>query len=365
MQAKYFDGQSSKAHQVSIKETHEGIHITSADLSGEIDTHWHKALIKTESFATGNKVLLVYGDEFPPQRLEITGGLADEFMRSILQHESKIKTFQFMITRMNPVKLVVASLAVIALVIVAYVGFISPYVGEQAVKLLPKSFEEEYGARAYETISTFTDIDEEKSELLMDFYDAVGYSSDYNIRIDYADEGVKNAFAVPGGQMVFYRGLIEEMESWEALAAVMGHELAHVNKRHSFKAVARTLSNFMIISVLTGDVGGVSSVFLENAHTFSEMAYSRSHEKEADLVGLQYMTEQQIDPKGMIELFEILLSEHEIEHEETSKVIEFMSTHPLTQKRIDYIKAEIDKTRDQEDYKENAEAARIFEQLKK
>ncbi len=364
MQAKYFDGQSSKVHQVSIKETDDGIHISSADLSGAIDMHWEKSKINSESFATGNKVLLTYGDEFPPQRLEITGGQADQFMRTVLQNESKIKNFQFMITRMNPVRLVLISLAIIAVVVVAYVAVISPYVGEQAVKILPRSFEEEYGERAYETISTFTDIDEEKSELLMDFYKAVGYSSDYNIRIDYADENVKNAFAIPGGQMVFYKGLIDEMESWEALAAVMGHELAHVNQRHSFKAVARSLSNFMIISVLTGDVGGVSSVLLENAHSFSEMAYSRGHEKEADMVGLQYMSEQHIDPNGMIELFEILLSEHENEHEQASKMIEFMSTHPLTQKRIDYIKEAIAEADSQSNYQDNVEAKRIFELLK-
>ena len=94
MRAIYFDGQSSRANEVQIDDTGDGLKISSADGSERINVFWQKDLIETESFSTGNKVLLSYGD-FPFQRLELTGEGADSFMRDVLQHESLIKQYQF------------------------------------------------------------------------------------------------------------------------------------------------------------------------------------------------------------------------------------------------------------------------------
>jgi len=340
MKAIYFDGKSSKPHKVKVQKTGSGLRIIS-DEEGEFSSvNWSQEGIRTESFSTGNKVLLSFG-EFPYQRLELTGAGVDEFMEDALEHESAVKKYQHKITRTEPIKLVLGSILVLGLVIYSYVFHISPYVGEQAVKLVPKGAEEKIGAAMYNNISYMVvDVDSIKSGLLLDFYNACGFKSDYDIRFDYSKNSMVNAFAVPGGQIVVFEGLVRETECWDELAALMGHELAHVNERHSFKQLARSITSYLLLSVLTGDVAGASGVMLEQANNFNEMANSRKHEKEADLVGLEYLKQNKIRPQAMMDLFYRLMEETGEDEmtEELGTKMEYLSTHPLSSNRMGYIK---------------------------
>lgn len=338
MQAKYFDGKNSKPHIVLVKEIPGGFQIVSFDNSSEISRFWELADIRTESFATGQKILLSYGD-FPHERLELTGEEAQHFMSAVLSNESPIKSYQHKITRANPVTLVLGSLTVLALVIYSYIFHISPYVGAQAVKLIPKAAEAKVGEVMYENMAFSMDIDDEKSALLLDFFKACGFKSEYDIRFDYSESDMVNAFAVPGGQIVVFEGLIRETQNWDELAALMGHELAHVNLRHSFKQLTRSITSYLLLSVLTGDVAGASSVVLENASQIHEMANSRAHEKEADMFGLTYLKESKIRPQAMVDLFTRFeeLTDTDVD-EKVEKSIEYFSTHPLTNKRIEYLR---------------------------
>ncbi len=342
MKAVYFDGKSSKPYLVTVVRSGGGLVISTPE-STEINAFWNSEEIRTESFATGKKVLLSYG-EFPFQRLELTGEGVDVFMKEVLQNESFVKKYQHTITRTSPLKLVFGSIAVLGLVIYSYIFHISPYIGEQAVKLVPLSVETKVGEVMYNNMSYIIDKDDAKSDLLLEFFDACGFQSDYNIRIDYSKNNMVNAFAVPGGQIVVFEGLIRQTECWDELAALMGHELAHVNERHSFKQLARSITGYLLLSVLTGDVAGVSSVILENASAINDMANSRKHEKEADMVGLEYLKQSKIRPQAMIDLFKRLMEESGEEEitEEIGSSLEYLSTHPLTTNRMDYIRDWID-----------------------
>ena len=366
MEAIYFDGQSSKPHSVNLKDQMDVLEVIFKDSESDIQLYWPYQDITVESFSSGKKTLLSYGD-FPQERIEINGDHADMYAKIVLRHASKIKKYEYKITKMEPFKLVITSFIVLAATISFYVFFIAPNVAEQAVKLIPLSVEAKVGEAMYNNMAFMIGVDTSKSRKLESFYQACGFSSNYDIRIDYADNNMVNAFAVPGGQIVVFKGLIKETQQWDELAALMGHELAHVNQRHSFKQIARGVSSYLIISVMTGDVAGASSVILDYAKQIHELANSRAHEREADMIGLNYLKELRIRPLAMRDLMQRLMDSHE----EPSSVaihsnLEYLSTHPLSANRINYIERTVEND-DSFDYKPvNIDLAKsIWQDLKK
>jgi predicted Zn-dependent protease len=103
------------------------------------------------------------------------------------------------------------------------------------------------------------------------------------------------------------------------------------------RLLSRELGNYAVFSAITGDMAGISSVIVESAISLNELVYSRTYEKEADLNGLDMLIERDIEPEAMLRLFERILEENK-ELEEFLKDLELLSTHPLTDNRMDYIK---------------------------
>lgn len=144
-----------------------------------------------------------------------------------------------------------------------------------------------------------------------------------------------NAFALPGGQMFIHTALIHEAESPEQVAGVMAHEMAHVLKRHGLQGMAHTLGLTLLVPLVFGDMGTLSLTLAGAGAHFLNLNFSRSQETEADLLGLEMMQKAQINPQGMVGFFALLSKKHP-EHN-----LEFMSTHPLHQTRIDTLSQEI------------------------
>lgn len=148
-----------------------------------------------------------------------------------------------------------------------------------------------------------------------------------------------NAYAFPGGSIAFTRGILLSMESEDELAAVMGHELGHVNARHT----ASRMSTGMLVNAM---VAGVT-IYMELEHEeYAGLAaglggigaglllarYSRKDERQADSLGMQYMTDSGYNPRGMVDMMDMLRSLHDRQ----PTVIERMfSSHPMSQERYD------------------------------
>ncbi len=176
---------------------------------------------------------------------------------------------------------------VIGLVLFSYVKWISPFVGERAAAFIPVAVENQIGGSSFAQITSLFEMDSSKTEILTEFYQACGFSSDYNIRLHFFDNDMVNAFAVPGGQIAIFQDIVDETECWDELAALIAHEQAHVDQRHSLKIMTQALSSYLVLSLLTGDIGGVSGIVLENVNQFNQLANSREFEKEADVEGLK------------------------------------------------------------------------------
>ncbi|MBE9528773.1 MAG: M48 family metallopeptidase [Proteobacteria bacterium] len=156
----------------------------------------------------------------------------------------------------------------------------------------------------------------------------------YELNVKIVDAPVKNAFALPGGRILLFKGLIESTETPEELAGVLAHEMVHVLKRHSTKGMLRQLSTYMLFSFMTGDVNTIASI----AQNLGNMRYSREFETEADIVGTQLLIASGIDPAGLRDFFG-KLSEDGINNE-TPGPFSYLSTHPVSEQRVDSIAAE-------------------------
>ena len=113
-----------------------------------------------------------------------------------------------------------------------------------------------------------------------------------------------NAFALPGGKIVIHSGLLTRAESWEEVAGVLSHEIAHVTQRHHIRGVISKLGVFTIVSFLIGDGTAVAATISEMGGQLESLAYSRSFEKEADNKGWDFLEQANINPEGMIVFFQ-------------------------------------------------------------
>lgn len=153
------------------------------------------------------------------------------------------------------------------------------------------------------------------------------------------DDPSVNAFSIPGGHVYVNTGLIAQADRADMLAGVMAHEISHVVARHVIKQVEQQQAIGTIGSILLGQNPGALQSILANIVAGGAMArFSRADEKEADDLGLQFMTTAGYDPHGMLDMFEKLLS---LEKGRPGAVDKFFADHPLTQDRINDIRNKI------------------------
>ncbi len=153
----------------------------------------------------------------------------------------------------------------------------------------------------------------------------------------FADDAV-NAFAMPGGKVGFYAGLLDFAESDDELAMVMGHEIAHVNLRHGNERMSQALA--LAAVALGAQIAAkdedrhVQEAILLALGVGSQLGvllpYSRIHEKEADRIGLLYAARAGYDPRAAVAFWERMNSMQDSGH-----IPEFLSTHPSYANRIE------------------------------
>jgi len=146
---------------------------------------------------------------------------------------------------------------------------------------------------------------------------------------------VPNAFALPGGSIFITAGLMRRMTNERQLAAVLGHETAHVAARHSVKQMQKQMGAQLLVEI-AGRAGGAETgqTVADVAKIVASMAtlkYSRDDEYQADAVGVRYTTRAGYNPWGMVELLNVLKS---LSDTEPGTFGEMFQTHPMSSKRI-------------------------------
>ena len=163
---------------------------------------------------------------------------------------------------------------------------------------------------------------------------------EFDVHIIKSD--IQNAYALPGGYIVLYTGLIEHSSSPEQIAGVLAHEMAHVTERHGLIKVMETAGISAIIALFIGDVEGIISLGAQLLSYSTVNSYSRDSETQADEVGCKTMYDANINPTGMIDFFGKLESNDDIESEIIKNMPTWMQSHPKHQERITHIQAILD-----------------------
>lgn len=207
------------------------------------------------------------------------------------------------------------------------ISTIVPWVG---LKLIKPKTETELGEKMYESMMQGESIDRERTKLLQEFAQSMQLSNTYPIKLTVVKNKEVNAYAIPGGNIVVYTGILKAMKSPDELAALLGHETAHINGRHSLKSILRSAATGLIVSVVLNDISGIFSIVVENAEGLRTMHFSRGIEKSADEEGMKMLVKNNIHPLAMKKLMQRLKENSP----EIPEVFSFMLSHPATDERI-------------------------------
>lgn len=188
--------------------------------------------------------------------------------------------------------------------------------------------EQELGEMIYSSMVQEADEDVAASSALTAFADELSLSQNYNLKFTVVNDTLVNAFAIPGGHIVVYKGILNGMKDADELVALLSHEASHVNERHSLRSMLRAMSGSLILSMVFGDMGSIGGALVSQADQLRNLSYSRSLEEQADEEGMELMIKNKIDPKGMVKLMDQLA-----QLDASNRIPGFLSTHPLTADR--------------------------------
>jgi predicted Zn-dependent protease len=158
----------------------------------------------------------------------------------------------------------------------------------------------------------------------------------FDYRFFVVEDSQLNAFAVPGGSVYFYTGLIEKAKSSAEIAGVLGHEIVHVKGHHMARSSGPdaisllSLASLLLLTRSSAGAQAASTVGQAVAAT-RQIAYSRQLEMEADTLGVRYMAAAGYDPKGSVGFLKMLDQERALNPIDLPA---YMMTHPITQERV-------------------------------
>ena len=222
---------------------------------------------------------------------------------------------------------------------------IDPVTGKQQLMLVSEDTEIQID-KQYAPIQISADFGEAQDSQLNRYVSEVGNkmaAKSHRAHMPYSFRVVNatyvNAYAFPGGTIAATRGIMLELDNEAELAALLGHELGHVNARHSAEQMSKGQLTQAVVGLGSVLVGTQSAALGDLAGQLGQISagallakYSRDNEREADALGIQYMVGAGYGSKGFVGLMEMLSSMSK--HKSTTVDLLF-ATHPMSQERYD------------------------------
>lgn len=330
--ATYYDGQTSQPYEAKVEVLGNSLRIYYEN-SGSII--WTISEIEFSAFSGRGKTMLQYGT-FPHQHLAfpVESTLTHALKGYLPEHgdklEGKAKKYNAILTGAFIV------LAILLSILAVMYFVLLPVTASIIVGRIPVSTEIAMGERFYTSFVGNAKVDVSATKALNNFASNIDFETIYPLKFTVVENKEVNAFALPGGNVVVFSGILDKIQSPEELAALLAHEVTHIKERHSLRGLTRNLAGSLLISFVFNDAGSLGNVLINRADDIYQLGFSRSMEKEADLEGLQVMAHNRIDNQGMIRLMQHLQT---LEKENNvSTLSSYFNSHPMTKARINYIK---------------------------
>ncbi|MBI9019479.1 MAG: M48 family metallopeptidase [Phycisphaerae bacterium] len=230
------------------------------------------------------------------------------------------------------------------------------FTGRSQLNFIPDSIIEPMAASQYDQFIKDNKLSTDKAKTAMvkrvgadiakavEEYAAKNYIElkDYQWQFELIDDETVNAFAMPGGKIVVYTGILEYASDEDMVAAVIGHEIAHVLAKHGSERMTQQLllqfgglaldQYFKEQPEKTREL--LNTAYGATAQVGVALPFSRKHENEADHMGTIFMAMAGYNPEKAIELWQTMAEKNK----DAKTPPEFLSTHPANQTRIDNLK---------------------------
>ena len=242
---------------------------------------------------------------------------------------------------------ILATLLVAALAAPLATCAVNPATGERQLILLSREEEIRMGQQGAEQVRSTLGLVQD--EALQDYVSGIGLSMardterpDLPWSFEVVDDPVVNAFALPGGPVFVTRGILAYFNSEAELATVLGHEAGHITARHSAEQMSRQqlYGGLAGLGAAVFDAGPLAQTLAGAGLNVLFLQYSRDDERQADRLGLRYMTAEDYEPSEAIDVFRML--DRQSEGADGGGVPNWLSTHPTPADRIERIRAMID-----------------------
>lgn len=165
-------------------------------------------------------------------------------------------------------------------------------------------------------------------ETIGKYLQSKGNNSDYDFKFYVINDDNVNAFALPGGNVVVFTGLLKYSGSPEEVAGVLAHEIQHVYRKHGMKRIVKRFGLSIFLSLMFGSIGSQLDAI---GGDLASLKFDRDEESEADRLGLELLYNAGVDPQGMLSFFKKLKERDK----DLPEVLSFFSTHPSTENRIE------------------------------
>lgn len=272
-----------------------------------------------------------------PRALEaVSGGLLTEPLEELLQRRRREG-------RRGRALALAVLLSISGLLVGGYYGIIAAARG--AVEALPISVDREMGEQAMKAMGLegerVTDPEVVSSiRSMIERIEPQVATEGFEFTLQIIDGPTLNAFALPGGPMVIYTGLLEKAEGPEEIAGVLAHEMAHVTLRHGLKQLGQSVGVYVGISLLVGDASGLVELGAGLLATSAVHGYSREQEAEADAEAVRMLQGAGIDPMALARLLGMLGEEVG----DAPQLLSWVSSHPRHQERVEAIRRKVEKS---------------------
>ena len=224
----------------------------------------------------------------------------------------------------------------------ALTAYVVPYLAGRVAPHISVEFAEEIGQSTFDSLSSSWQLDELELDMEQEralakiravgarLADAAGGPWNYRFYLDAREKAQPNAFALPSGQIIISYSLFKKLAPGE-VAAVLAHEIAHVERRHSLQALVST-SFWYVFSLMMLDP------LLTTLPVLAILSYSRTNELEADCRAATLLHNIGHNPQSMVDALNALHDEGEDDEEEAIAFLrehDFISTHPGFEGRIE------------------------------